>query len=161
MSMNARLWRNSYRVVGVAGISFLFTLSVEIVRITQFWSGLAEVGPEEASVAVIRDAKIRAIEGCLYLAFATFVATAFCAAAFEYAYRARKRWISALFSIVSPLILLLSGSVAYIPHRGFIENGWTVNLGYVPYIPFFAGMIALLFGAFWRRGTGASGAGSE
>jgi hypothetical protein len=143
-----RIWCSYYRAFVIAIVAFFITITVALLRIAQWWS---DVEGEMAPASVIRDSKIRAIEEWLNLALVTFFITILCAIAFEYAYRMRKRWLSVLLLFVSPVLLFFSGAaVAYMPYRKDFEQGIWVNLGYIPYVPFYAGTVALFFGIVWR-----------
>ena len=146
----SKFWCNWNRAIVAAALSMLVILLFACVEIPKFWVTKEDVLSEGAPIAVAIENHHRLLLEWLYLCLAGFFSTAFCAAIFEYAHRTKKLWISMPFLVLSPLILLLSGGVAYLPFSEEFERGWTVNLGINPSVPLIAGIPPLIIIMIWR-----------
>jgi hypothetical protein len=145
-----KFWRNWSRAIVVAILSLSVILIFACIEIPKFWVSKEDVLSEGAPIAVAIENHHRLLLEWLYLCLAGFFSTAFCAAVFEYAHRTKRLWISMPFLVLSPLILLFAGSVAYLPFSEEFERGWTVNLGINPIVPFIAGIPSLILAMIWR-----------
>lgn len=142
------IYRNLYRAVVIAAISFFLTFIITTINLLETWSKISQ---EELPASLIRNYRTRAIQEWLYLPAAAFFSTSICAVAFEYASSNRNRLLTVTLLIISPILLFFTGAVAYIPYEEELKRGWLVNLGITPKIPFLAGTTALILGLIWRR----------